>query len=308
MPTLDHYAPNRPGSSSAEGHCALVTTKPTFLTFSGKSRRAVPAAAVVVAIVFATVPADFAGAQEQGIFIGISGLVTQLGASIDKTVDTRAPDTLVPEPRRGQLLQEKDSDDATAYGTGYLIGYRYLVPSSRLFLDFEVEAAYDSEAAQGQFSGIGESLGRNQLGEFWPDRWEYDADRNYAVTVRLGFTTGLFRAGNTSFYVLGGLRRIDGTFTTRFNGCLDPMPCSTAANTPNFVTGASSRAVELEGMTLGIGVERRIIERMPLRLELRRTDYDDENWVEPFTDVGVTVPTVVGADQTGLSLSLSWTF
>ena len=308
MPILDQFALSRPVSSSAEGRDALVTNRPALPLFSGDARRAVAAAAAVMAVAFATVPADFASAQEQGIYIGISGLVTQLGASIDKTVDTRAPDTLVPESRRGQLLQEQDSDDATAYGTGYLIGYRYLLPSSRLFLDFEVEAAYDSEAAQGQFSGIGESSGRNQLGEFWPDRWEYDTDRNYAVTVRLGFTGGLLRAGSASFYLLGGLRRIDGTFTNHFNGCLNPMPCSTAADTPNFVAGASSRAIELQGMTLGIGVERRIIERMPLRLELRHTDYDDESWVEPFTDVGVTVPTVVGADQTGLSLSLSWTF
>ena len=304
----DHFIRNGPGSSSAEGQGALATPSPRFRSLSRYSRRSGPAVVAVIAAALVIVPADFASAQEQGIYIGISGLVTQLGASIDKSVDTRAPDTLVPESRRGQLLDDHDSGDTTAYGTGYLIGYRYLLPNSRLFLDFEVEAAYDNDTAGGQLPGIGETSGRNQLGESWPDRWEYATDLNYGVTVRLGFTAGLFRAGNTSFYVLGGLRRIDGTFSNHFFGCLDPTPCTTAANTPDFVSGTDSRGLEFEGVTLGIGAERRILERMPIRLELRHTDYDDISWVEPFSEVGVSVPTVIGTDQTGLSLSISWTF
>lgn len=267
-----------------------------------------PAIAALAAVVAMTTPAGIATAQEQGIYIGISGIATQLGASLDKQVDTRASNTLVPEPRRGQLLQDGDSSDTTAYGTGYMVGYRLLIPNSRLHLDIEVEAALDNDATGGQLPGVGESSGRNQLGESWPDRWEYDADRNYAVTARLGFATGLFRAGSTSFYVLAGMRRIEGSFSNHFNGCLSPMPCSSGADTPDFVMGSDSRALTLEGITLGIGVERRLIERLPIRLELRRTEYDDNSWVVPFDDVGVRVPTSVGADQTGLSLSIAWTF
>ena len=267
-----------------------------------------PAIATLTVIVGLAASAGVATAQEQGIYIGASGIATQLAASLDKQVDTRAPDTLVPETRRGQLLQDGDSGDTTAYGTGYLVGYRYLIPNSRLHLDIEIEAALDNDAVEGQLPGVGESSGRNQLGESWPDRWEYDADRNYAVTARLGFATGLFRAGSTSFYVLAGMRRIEGTFSNHFNGCLSPMPCSSGADTPDFATGSDSRALTLEGITLGIGVERRLIERLPIRLELRRTEYDDNSWVVPFDDVGVSVPTSVGADQTGLSLSVAWTF
>ena len=267
-----------------------------------------PTIAALAAVVGMAAPAGIATAQEQGIYIGISGLATQLDASIDKQVDTRAPDTLVPEPRRGMLLQDSDSGDTTAYGTGYVVGYRLPIPNSRLHLDIEVEAALDNDALKSQLLGVGESTGRNQLGESWPDRWEYDADRNYAVSVRLGFATGLFRAGDTSFYVLGGMRRIEGTFVNSYHGCLSPIPCSSAADTPDFVAGSDSRSMTVEGITLGIGVERRILERLPVRLELRRTEYDDESWVEPFDDIGVTVPTSVGVDQTSLSLSVAWTF
>lgn len=267
-----------------------------------------PVIAALAALVAVAAPAGDVTAQEQGIFIGISGIATQLGASIDKQVDNRAPDALVPDPRRGLLLQDNDSGDTTAYGTGYVVGYRLLIPNSRLHLDIEVEAALDNDAVDGQLPGVGDSTGRNQLGESWPDRWEYDADRNYAVLVRLGFATGLFRAGDTSFYVLGGMRRIEGTFVNSYYGCLSPMPCSEASNTPDFVAGTDSRSMTVEGMTLGVGVERRILERLPVRLELRRTEYDDESWTEPFDDIGVTVPTAVGVDQTSLSLSVAWTF
>lgn len=267
-----------------------------------------PAVASLAAFVLMAAPAGMALAQEQGVYIGMSGLATQLGASLDKQVDTSAPDTLVPESRRGMLLQDNDSGDTSAYGTGYLVGYRLLIPNSRLHLDIELETALDNDAVESRLAGVGESPGRNQLGESWPDRWEYDADRNYAVTARLGFATGLFRAQDTSFYVLAGMRRIEGTFSNHFNGCLSVTPCSSAADTPDFVAGTASRELTFEGITLGIGVERRILERLPLRLELRRTEYDDESWVEPFDEVGVTVPTVVGADQTGLSLSIAWTF
>ena len=286
----------------------MSTTPAPMHFFWARLRRSARTIASLTVTAGMAAPVGIANAQEQGVYIGISGLVTQLGASLDKQVDTRAPDTLVPEPRRGQLLQDNDSDSATAYGTGYLVGYRLLIPNSRLHLDIEVEAALDNDAVKGQLPGVGETTGRNQLGESWPDRWEYDADRNYAVSVRLGFATGLFRAGDTSFYVLAGMRRIEGTFANQFNGCLSPTPCSSAADTPDFVTGTDSRSLTLEGMTLGIGVERRILERVPLRLELRRTEYDDKSWVAPFDEVGVSAPTAVGADQTGLSLSVAWTF
>ena len=45
-----------------------------------------------------------------------------------------------------------------------------------------------------------------------------------------------------------------------------------------------------------------------VRLELRSTRYDDQSWVAPFDDVGVTVPTAVGTKQIGLMASMARTF
>ena len=154
----------------------------------------------------------------------------------------------------------------------------------------EADLAFDNEAVGSQFQGIGESAGRNQLGESWPDRWMYDSDRNVGVSVKLGFSAGPLRAWNASCYALAGLRRIDGTFSTRFNRCLSPTPCSSAPDTPNFVSGPDNRDLYFQGSLFGIGFDRRVRQRDAVRLELRHTQYDDQSRVAPFGDVGETVP------------------
>ena len=111
-------------------------------------------------------------AQEQRLYAGVTALASQLGASVDKRVDTRAPGTLVPEPRRGRLLHDRDTGETTAYGPGLLAGYRHPVIGNALYVGVEVDVAFDSDAVQSQFQGIGESAGRNQLGESWPDHWD----------------------------------------------------------------------------------------------------------------------------------------
>ncbi len=264
-------------------------------------------AAIILAIV-ASAPTGRALAQDQRIYAGVTGLASQLTASADKRVDTRAPDTLVPEPRRGRLLHDRDSGKLTAYGPGLLAGYRHPVVDNTLYLSVELDVAFDNEAVESQFPGIGESAGRNQLGESWPDHWSYDSDRNYGVSVRLGVAAGPLRAWDASVYGLVGMRGTNGTFSTRFNGCLSPSPCSSAVDTPNFVSGTDSRNLDFQGTTFGIGLERRVRQRVAVRIELRHTEYDDEGWVTPFDDVRVTVPAEVGAKQSGLMVSLARTF
>lgn len=263
---------------------------------------------LIFLILGAVASTGVARAQEQRLYAGVTGLASQLGASVDKRVDTRAPDTLVPEPRRGRLLHDRDTGEATAYGPGLLAGYRHPVIGNALYVGVEVDVAFDSNAVQSQFQGIGESAGRNQLGESWPDHWTYDSDRNYGVSVRLGVAAGPLRALDASVYALVGLRRTDGTYSTRFNGCLSPMPCSSAPDTPDFVSGTDSRELDFQGTTLGIGFERWVRQRIAIRIELRHTQYDDEVWVAPFDEVGVTVPTAVGGELSGLMVSLARTF
>ena len=229
------------------------------------------------------------------MYAGVAGIASQLSASLDKRVDTCAPDTLVPEPRRGRLLHDPASGTIVSYGAGLLAGYRHPVVGNTPCLAVEADLAFDNEAVDSQFQGIGESAGRNQPGESWPDRWMYDSDRNVGVSVRLGFSAGPLRARNASCYALAGLRRIDGTFSTRFNGCLSPTPCSSGADTPNFVSGTDSRDLDFQGSLFGFGFERRVRQRVAVRLELRHTQYDDQGRVAPFGDVGVTVPAHLSA-------------
>lgn len=119
---------------------------------------------------------------------------------------------------------------------------------------------------------------------------------------------GTLRAWDASHYGLVGMRSTDGTFSTRFNGCLSPSPCSSAVGTPNFVSRTHNRNLDFRGTTFGIGLERRVRQRVAVRIELRHTEYDDEGWVALFDDVRVTVPTDVGTKQSGLMVSLTRTF
>ena len=195
----------------------------------------------------------------------------------------------------GWLLHDPAGGMIVSYGPGLLAGYRHPVVDNAPYLAVEADVAFDNEAVDNQFQGIGESAGRNQPGERWPDRWMYVCDRNVGVSVRLGFSAGPLRAWNACFYALAGLRRIDGTFSTRFNRCLSPTPCSSGAHTPNFVSGTDSRDLDFQGSLFGIGFERRVRQRVAVRLELSHTQFDDQGRVAPFDDVGVTVPAHLSA-------------
>ena len=101
----------------------------------------------------------------------------------------------------------------------------------------------------------------------------------------------------------GGIRRVEGRFTTRFNGCLDPRPCSDGGE-PDFSSGSDSRDLVLQGWSAGIGVEREFGRQLALSAEIRYTRYGTESWVTPFDEVGVRVPASVDAED--VSLSLGW--
>ena len=49
-------------------------------------------------------------------------------------------------------------------------------------------------------------------------------------------------------------------------------------------------------------------EHLGLRIETRYTQYNSKRWVEWFSDVGVSVPTRIDADDVGLLMSLAWYF
>ena len=240
-------------------------------------------------------------AEDQRFYVGIAVPVEQLNASFDKTVDNTAENTLVPEPRKGMVFQDEDSANTSAYGIGLLAGYRAPLAESSFYLSGEVDIALHGGAVEGQLAGIGESSERNQLGESWPDHWSFAKDRSYGFTLRLGGGFGVLR----NLYALAGIRRVEAQFTTRYYGCLDVSPCSSAEDTPNFVSGTDSRDLDLQGWTVGLGLEKALGQQLALRAETRYTQYASEDWVTPFDDVAVTVPAVLEANEASLSLRLA---
>ena len=268
-------------------------------------RRHRPLTFVAVAMLLAILPVltqiGVAFAEDQRFYVGVAVPVEQLNVSFDKTVDNTAENTLVPEPRKGMVLQDEASANTSAYGIGLLAGYRASLAKSNFYLGGEVDIALHGGSVEGQLAGIRESSGRNQLGESWPDHWSLAKDRSYGFTLRLGGGFGALR----NLYALAGIRRVEAQFTTRYYGCLDASPCSEAEDTPNFVSGTDSRDLDLQGWTVGLGLEKALGQQLALRAETRYTQYATENWVTPFDDVGVTVPAVLEANETSLSLRLA---
>lgn len=243
----------------------------------------------------------------QEMYFGVTAPLGELEGAIDKTVDNSDPATQVPESRRGLVQNQVNSGSESEYGAGPVMGLRLRLPATGLFVAAEIDAAWLDSSVQSQFDGIGDSPGRNQLGEFWPDVWSYDAESSYGATIRFGGSPPFLGSLGVDLYALAGLRWIDGTFTNRTYGCLSPIPCSEAADTPDFVRASDSRDIGFGGTVIGVGLESSL-GALVLRAELRQTRYDPEAWVTPFTDIRVTVPTALDIEQSDLVVGLIWTF
>lgn len=242
-------------------------------------------------------------AHDGRFYVGVTVPVERVEASYDKTVDN----TQSSNPQSGQVFHDHDSDDTFAYGIGFLAGYRIPLTEDGFYVSGEVDLAFHGGQAQGQLPGVGASPGRNQPGESWPDRWSFEKDRSYGFTLKLGGSPGVLRSWDTSIYVLGGIRLIQAQFTNHYRGCLALVHC-TSTNQPEFVSGTDSRDLDYTAWTYGAGMEKMLSEQLGLRIETRYTQYNSQRWVEWFSDVDVSVPTRIDADEVGLLLSLAWYF
>lgn len=243
-------------------------------------------------------------AEEGRFYVGVTVPVERVDASYDKTVDN----TRSRNPRSGRVFHDNDSDDTFAYGIGFLAGYRIpLTEEDGFYLSGELDLAFHGGQAKGQLPGVGDSPGRNQPGESWPDRWSFEKDRSYGFTLKLGGSPGVLRSWDTSLYVLGGIRLIQAQFTNHYRGCLALVNC-TSTGQAEFVSGTDSRDLDYTAWTYGAGVEKMLSEHLGLRIETRYTQYNSKRWAEWFSDVGVSVPTRIDADEVGLLMSLAWYF
>ena len=237
-------------------------------------------------------------APRRGFFLRLALPTGSLGATMHKTVDNTAPNTLVPDPRRGKVYHDEVSGSALSVGIGGTAGYR--VPLSRdfWFLEGDVGFALHRGKTIAQFAGAGTSSDRRQLGESWPDNWTFGKQVSYGATVRLGGSPEGLRARGGSLYFLAGVYFADMQFTSHYLGCFSPEPCL------EYSGGTEVRDSDSVIWISGLGIERRLSERVSFRAEVNYSRHDREEWTTPFDDVGVTVRSSMGASELGLTMGL----
>ena len=237
----------------------------------------------------------------EGLHFGIELPIGLLDASFNKTVDNRASETSVPQSRRTDVLHEATSGHAFAYGTSAWAGFHWPLGDSGLRVGMEAEIGLRDGKADDQFDGVGSSPGRNQLGELWPDQWQFKGNRRYGASLTVGGSPPALRSMKLSLHARAGYRWLDGKFTNQYLGCLHARPCSAAANTPDFASGTDRRNANLKGWTVGLGAERALSARLALRIEARHTHYGTKRW-----NIGVRVPVALNVTETEVALGLIW--
>ncbi len=239
-------------------------------------------------------------AQSGGFRAGVLVPLERVSATLQKTVDNTAPNTLVPPPRRGTRVQDESSANTWGTGVGGFLGYQLSLGGSRFHVGGRVDAALHFASVDGQMPGVGESPGRNQLGESWPDRWTFERKSSYGFGVEVGGSPGALAAMDATLYLLGGIRFSQVELLNRFNGCMSPDGCG-----PNdLVSGTDTRDVDHQVFTFGLGLEKGLGDRLGLRFEARHSPYCNEQWTAQFPEVGVTTPTVLDAGETGLTVGV----
>ncbi len=239
-------------------------------------------------------------AQSGGFYVGASAGVERASIEHAKTVDsTDVPDDFL---QNGNIYNTSDSASETGFGGGLFVGYRFnLDPSGTLYLGAEIDGRFHGGTASGMLPGEGQSEGRNQYGEAWPDEWSVERKNSYGVTFMLGvsppFLISLVGPG-AGIYVLGGLRRMDAELTVDSNGCLTPREL---CGPGDLTSGTNSYDETFYGWTVGGGLEKTIGDKIGIRGEIRHTQYGKEDR-ETSPDVHVKVPISLEGDETSLSL------
>ncbi len=244
--------------------------------------------------------ADDGSAGNGGFYVGVAFPLGQLSATMQRSVDNTAPNTLVPEPRRGQVFEDEVSGDGLSYGAGLVAGYRLPFFSGAYFLDAAVDVETHGGAAEAQFAGVGISPERKQLGESWPVRWNLGKETSYGMTLRLGGSPGGLQSRGISLHVLAGVRFAGAQFTNRFDGCFTTEPCDPS----QFESGREDRDMNFPVWKSGIGLEKTLSERVALRVEASYSVYAREAWITEFEDVVFTVRSNMKASEAGLTAGL----
>ena len=237
------------------------------------------------------------------IYIGASASADRLNVLYEKVVDNTDPRNV--SPNQGQRLRDEASASEVGYTYGFLAGYKLPLSVTGLYVALEGEMLRHGGVAPGRLTGSGTSVGRNQLGEVWPEQWTFGKDSSYGLTARAG--AGIPFIGTwvgPSVYGLFGVRRLKGSFASRYTGCATETRCT---EPDQFVSGSDNFSETFSGWTVGGGVEKKL-GSLAVRGELRFTEYSKTGRVIPFDDLFVSVPLELEPDSMSFGVTLLWYF
>ena len=244
-------------------------------------------------------------AQEENIYVGVIAGITNLDATWHKTVDNTVANSLVPESRRGTVLQEFNTSNSSGLGIGLLAGYRLPIAYKDVYLSIEFDMTVDLGEVEGRLQGIGTSAAKNQLGESWPDTWEVDANNSYGVSLKFSKSKDLIGGYSLTTYMLLGMTKHQADFTSYFYGCLSPTPCTDASDTPNFTSGSQTHPLDINGARAGFGIGLGLVKNIVLRFEARYTHYEEASWTDFYETINVNVPLALDTSQLGFRIGLT---
>ena len=243
-----------------------------------------------------------APAAESGFYVGLSGAAAAFDGRYDKgtyRVDASGA--------HGAGFRTHDDADDTLYGLGAMLGHRWELTGDGIWLSAEVE----------WLSHSGELRGRNPAAcghappcdwslDHWADDWTLEPDSSRALTLRLGFRAD-FLAPDASLYLLAGVRRIQAERALVYSGCTTTpwspgASCAPAADgSPGYLRDVrSSRGMDFDAWTLGVGAELPLGGAYALQAEARYADYDRKRRRSAFP--GGEVPSAYSGRELGLAL------
>lgn len=227
-------------------------------------------------------------------------MAQRAGVDYQKTVERVGGADVPGEPARSGV-----SAAELTYGAGFLAGYRLALRPTGIYLSAEGDMIHHSGSVRGALGGAGKSVGFNQVGDAWPEDWEFQPTRSFGATVRVGSGIPILGSGSgASVYLLLGLRRREAEFRTESTGCLSVEPCT---EPDQFSTSSEEHADSFTGWVTGAGLEKRV-GSLALRGEVRYAGEGGFDRVTRFDDLQVRVPTSLKTDGITLRADLLWYF